>query len=403
VNVEAVHGTAAVRLVAAREIRVRMRARSFRVALGISVAAVVLGIVVPHLLASTPDPYDIGLVGALAGPSADAMRSAGDAVDRKIIVHQVSSERAARAALRAGSLDMAVVDAGTRLIVQRVPRASDTGTFARYLATVRGTLGLYDGLFAGGLTPDAARAALSHPPLPVTGVLAPRRDRDAQKAITSVGIILVFIFIQQYGSWVLTGVVEEKASRVVEVLLAVVSPGELLVGKTLGIGVVAMAHGATVAVAGLAASAAIGGTVLEHGGWQLMISLVGWFLLAYALYCLLMAMAGSLVARQEEAQNASFPFTLPLLIGYVASIGTVFSDTTPTFVKVLSFIPLTAPVSMPARLAAGNVPVVQVAISVGLLLVSIVVAARMASIVYERGVLQTRRLKWSDVLHRIST
>ena len=398
---EAVHGIAAIRLVATREVTVRIRARSFRVALGISVAAVVLGIVVPHELRSTPKPYDIGIVGSLPQPAVEALRSAGKGVDRKIIIRSAPSASAARASLRRGTLDLAVVD-GSGLLVQRVPRASDTGTFARYLSIVRGTLGLYDGLFAGGLTPDAARAALSHPPLPVEGVLAPRRDRDAQKAITSVGIILIFIFIQQYSGWVLSGIVEEKASRIVEVLLSVVSPGELLVGKTVGIGVVAMLHGATVAAAALLASSAIGGTILQHGGWQLMVSLVGWFVLAYALYCLLMAMAGSLVARQEEAQNASFPFTLPLLIGYIASIGTVFSDTTPPFVKVLSFVPLTAPVSMPARLAAGNVPLVQVAISVALLLVSIVVVARVAAGVYARGVLQTRRLTWSELLRRIS-
>ena len=398
---EAVHGAAAIRLVAGREITVRMRARSFRVALGISVAAVVLGIVVPHALASTPKPYDVGIVGSLPKPAVDALRSAGKAVDRKVVVHRVASASAARRSLRRGALDLAVVD-GARLVVQRVPRSSDTGTFARYLTTVRGTLGLYDGLFAGGLSPEAAQAALSHPPLPVDGVLAPRRDRDAQKAITSVGIILVFIFIQQYSGWVLSGIVEEKASRVVEVLLSVVSPGELLVGKTVGIGVVALVHGATVATAALVASSAIGGSILQHGGWQLVVSLVGWFLLAYALYCLLMAMAGSLVARQEEAQNAAFPFLLPLLIGYITSIGTVFSDTTPPLVTVLSFVPFTAPVSMPARLAAGNVPLAQVAISVGLLLVTIVVVARVAAGVYGRGVLQTRRLTWSEVLRRIS-
>ncbi|MEN3271472.1 MAG: type transport system permease protein, partial [Actinomycetota bacterium] len=277
-NNEAVHGVDAIRLVATREITVRMRARSFRIALGISVAAVVLGIVAPHALKSSTQPYDVGIVGSLPQPAVDAMRSAGTAVDRKIVVHDVSSERAVRAALRRGTLDLAVVE-GTRLVVQRVPRARDTGAFARYLATVRSTLGLYDGLFAGGLTPEAARAALSHPPLPVVGVLAPRRDRDAQKAITSVGIILIFIFIQQYGGWVSNGIVEEKASRVVEVLLSVVSPGELLVGKTVGIGVVAMVHGATVAAAALIASSAIGGNILQHGGWQLIVSMVGWFLL----------------------------------------------------------------------------------------------------------------------------
>jgi ABC-2 type transport system permease protein len=396
---ESVHGLAAVRLVAGREITVRMRSRPFRVALAISVAAVVVGIVAPHALASTPAPYDVGIVGTLPQPAIDAIRGAGTAVDRKIVMHDIATERAAHTSLRRGTMDLAVID-GSRLVVQRVPRASDTGTFARFLASVRSTLGQYEGLFAGGLTPDTARAALSHPPLPVDGVLAPRRDRDAQKAITFVGIILVFMFIQQYGTWVLTGIVEEKASRVVEVLLSVLSPGELLVGKTVGIGIVALLHGATVAIAALVASTAVGGGLLDHGGWQLIASMFVWFLLAYALYCLVNAMAGSLVARQEEAQSAAFPLMLPLLIAYLSSFGALFSDTTPPFVTILSFVPFTAPISMPVRMASGDVPLVQVAISMALLVLTIVVVARVAARVYERGVLQTRRLRWSVVLRR---
>jgi ABC-2 type transport system permease protein len=398
VSVEPAHGLAAIRLVAGREIVTRVRARSFRVALIITVGAVVAGIVAPHALSSPARPYRVQVMGGLAPPAVDAIRAAGRSVGRSVTITDAATEARARAALRAGRADL-VVD-GARLLVKRVPTKSNTGTFARFLATTNSSLTLYAGLFATGLSADDARAALSHEPLAVEGVLAPRQDRTAQKAITSVGIIMLFIFIQQYGAWVLNGIVEEKASRVVEVLLSVVSPGELLVGKTIGIGAVALAHGVTVATAALVTSTAIGSPILDGGGSQLILGMVGWFVLAYALYCLLMAMAGSLVARQEEAQNAAFPFMMPLLIGYIVSVSTVFGDSSPPLVTVLSFIPLTAPVSMPARMAAGPVPVVQVVLAVGLMLVAIVLAARLAAAVYERGVLQTRRLRWSDVLHR---
>lgn len=396
---EPAHGVAAVRLVAGREVVTRVRARSFRVALLITVGAVVAGIVVPHLLASSPKPYEVEVVGGLPTPASAAISAAGRSVGREVRVNNATSEDEARASLRDGDADLVVID-GARLLVKRVPTKGSTGTFARFLATTNSSLTLYAGLFATGLSADDARAALSHAPLPVAGILPARQDRTAQKAITSVGIIMLFIFIQQYASWVLNGIVEEKASRVVEVLLSVVSPGELLVGKTIGIGAVALAHGLIVAIAALVASSAVGSSILQAGGWQLILGMVGWFVLAYALYCLLMAMAGSLVARQEEAQNAAFPFLMPLLIGYVVSVGTVFSDSAPPIVTALSLVPLTAPVAMPARLASGPVPTAQVVLAVALMLVTIVLVARVAAAVYERGVLQTRRLRWSDVLHR---
>jgi ABC-2 type transport system permease protein len=398
-SVDAVHGVAAIRLVAWREITTRVRARSFRVALLISVGAVVVAIVLPHVLASPPSPYDVELVGRLPSPSVEAIRVAGRSVDRKVTVERASSESAARLALRTGAADLVVVD-GERLVVKRTPSRGSTGTFARFLAATNGSLALYAGLYARGLSPDDARAALAHPPLPVDSVLPPQADRTTQKAITAVGIIMIFVFLQQYGSWVLGGIVEEKSSRVVEVLLSVLTPRELLVGKTIGIGAVAMGHGVALAAAALVTSTAIGSPIVHAGAWHPILAMVGWFLLAYCLFCLLQAMAGALVARQEEAQNASFPFTLPLLVSYIVSVSTVFGDSAPPIVRVFSLVPLTSPVAMPARMAAGPVPFAQVVLAVVLLLASIVVAARLAAAVYERGVLQTRRLRWKDVLRR---
>lgn len=395
--VEAPHGRAAIRLVAERELRVRVRARSFRVTLAITVGAVVLGILVPHLLDRGPSSYTVVVVGDVPPPSVEAITAAGAAVGRKVVIEH-AAEADAVAAVRGERAD-AVFD-GETLTVRRLPSAGNTGSFSQFLATAKESLRVYAGLYQSGLSPGAARAALSHPPIETNGLVPARDDRSSQKAIISVGIILIFIFIQQYGSWVINGVIEEKSSRVVEVLLSVVRPDELLLGKAIGIGIVAVGHGAVVATAALVTSMAIGGSVLQGGGTGIILGMVGWFVLAYALYCLLNAMAGALVSRQEEAQNAAFPFMMPLLIAYISSVSVVFGDETPTFVKVLSFIPLTAPVSMPARMAAGPVPVLEVAFAVVGMLVAIVLTARLASVVYARGVLQTSRLRWKDVLGR---
>ena len=396
-STEAVHGVDAIRLVAKREMVTRVRARSFRITLLITIGAAVAGIILPHALSSKPSPYTVEVLGDLPAPSLEAIRVAGRSVDRRIILKTATSEATAREHLRSGDADLVVVD-GDRLIIKRTPQKGSTGTFARFLATTNGSLALYAGLYERGLSPEDATVALSHPLLRVDSVLAAQQDRTTQKAVASVGIIMVFLFLQQYGSWVIFGIIEEKSSRVIEVLLSVVTPREMLIGKTVGIGIVALGHGASIALAALVTSKLIGSDVLRAGGTGAILGMLGWFVLGYALYCLLQAMAGSLVARQEEAQNAAFPFMLPLLIAYVTSISTVFSDTTPPIVKVFSIIPLTSPVSMPARMAAGPVPAVQVVLSVALLVLSIVIAARIAGVVYERGVLQTRRLKWKDVL-----
>ena len=384
-----------IRLVAEREVRARLRTKSFRVALAITVLGVVAAIVVPGMFDDPPEPYWVAFSGDAPAPLVDAVRNAGAAAGRVVEVVEAGD---ARGELRDGSLDLLVVD-GRELVVRRAPSATDTGTFARFLSTAGAAVGAYWGLVDSGLSPEEAQRALSQRPLPVRGLVPPRDDRTNQKIVVSFGIILIFVFIQQYGGWVLNGIIEEKQSRVVEVLLSVLRPGELLLGKTIGIGVVALLHGAVVAVAALATAVVTGSTVLADGGTALVLVMLGWFLLAYCLYCLLMAVAGSLVARQEEAQNAAFPFLMPLLVAYVVSVGTVFGDTTPPLVKVLSFVPLTSPVSMPARLAGGEVSNAEVAASAALLLAAIVMVARVASAVYARGVLHTgAKLRLRDVL-----
>ena len=158
--------------------------------------------------------------------------------------------RRRRAALNAGQLDM-VVD-GTRRDLGSDPISdTDTSAGASYVRAVSDTLGAQQAFAQAGLTPGQAAIVATAKPLPVQSIHAGKKTRTTSEATALIGVILIFIVLTQYLTWTLMGVMEEKASRVVEVLLATVRPIQLLAGKVIGIGVVAMAQ--AIALGGLRA------------------------------------------------------------------------------------------------------------------------------------------------------
>ncbi len=189
---------------------------------------------------------------------------------------------------------------------------------------------------------------------------------------------------------------EEKSSRVVEVVLSRVRPTELLAGKIAGIGSVGLAQFTVVAVAALAAlalsdSAQAPQTTPGTIGW-----IVFWFVLGYGFYAVLYAAAGSLVSRQEEAQSMTFPITAILLVGYLFSLGTAES---PDSLGALigSFVPPTAPMVMTVRIANGGVPWWEIVLSVALMLATIYGMVQLAGRIYAGAVLRIgRRVKLKE-------
>ena len=121
----------------------------------------------------------------------------------------------------------------------------------------------------------------------------------------------MFIGIFSYGTWVLTGVVEEKQSRVVEVVLSTVRPRDLLMGKVLGIGLLALAQLVVLVAVGIGAVTAAGPARAARRPRSARCSSCSiWFILGFALYSTAMGFLGSLASRMEEASNASMPVTL---------------------------------------------------------------------------------------------
>ncbi|MHB8465021.1 MAG: ABC transporter permease [Acidimicrobiales bacterium] len=375
-----------VRLVATRELRERGRARSYRVTLLLSVVAVVAAIVLPKALAGPNRPLRLGVIGAPL-----PIGALEKVVGRSITVTSPPSASAARTLVQDKQLDLAVV--GDEVVVRDQPKPADTSATSRLAYALASA----SAAKAAGLT-SAQIVALADPLGRVTALRPPKPDRTRRQVTTLIGIVLIWSSIQLYGTWILFGVIEEKSSRIVEILLATVETAELLAGKVIGIGLLALAQMVCLAVASFTASTVSGANVLRGASGASVLGMLGWFALGYAFYSSLFAAGGSLVGRQEEAQNVQFPITLPLLIAYIASFNAIFRPA-PPFVVALSFLPPTSPIAMPARIAGGNVPAWQIGVSVALLVIGTLAAIRVAARVYDRAILRTGgRVTWRAAL-----
>jgi len=374
-------------LVARREVRERVRARTFRIGTAIILLAVAAAVTIPVLHKNTKSRQRVGIVGTLSTPLRATILASGPALGTTVSLVPEGSLPAARHALVAGHVDVVLV--GTRrIIVNQALDPTDTSTTALLVRIISTSVSLQGGLERAGISPDQAQR-LAHPaPLPVQSLQPPRHNQTA-RATAVYGVILTYVLLAQFGTWLLIGVVEEKSSRVIEVLLSTLRSGQLLAGKVIGIGAVALFQAALIVAVALGLGAAEGST-LVHGTAPLVImgSLL-WVVLGYAFYCWVYAAGGSLADRQEQVQTLAFPLQLPILFGYIVSLTALGSGQASELVKVLAYLPPTAPFAMPVLVGLGAVSWWGFSLSVVLTLVATVGVARLASTVYRRAILRT--------------
>ena len=200
--------------------------------------------------------------------------------------------------------------------------------------------------------------------------------------------MVLFFAISTYGAMVLSGVVEEKSSRTVEVLLARMPARNLLAGKIAGIGLLGLAQiVATAIVALVAASLADSFDVPAVRGSVIAWAVV-WFVLGYALYATVFGTLGSLASRTEDASSVAGPVSIILVLGFLVSFAAIGSADT-TWARLVSWFPITAPLAMPNRIAMGAAtwwdPVVAVILTLATIAGLVVLGGR----VYTRAILHT--------------
>jgi len=264
-------------------------------------------------------------------------------------------------------------------------------------------LGVEEAFETAGLT--AAQAAHLAGAKPVPVVSLQRAPPSGATTTTSVfGLILVFVMLQQYSTWILVGVMEEKASRVVEVLLATVRPIQLLTGKVLGIGIVAFAQATLIVAFALVLAEAVGSDLLRGTAPLALVSTFVWLLLGYSFYCWVYAAAGSMAERQEQVQSLAFPLVVPALVGYIVSLTVASSGSPTTFFEVLAYLPPTAPFAMPVLVGIGRATWWEFAASVVVSIVCTVAVAHLAARIYRRAILRTgRRVRLREVVSPASS
>lgn len=227
---------------------------------------------------------------------------------------------------------------------------------------------------------------INQPLMPETVSLAPEQERDEDNPLTFIVpyavTLLFYVMIMMSASFLLNSVTKEKENRIMEILMNSVTPRQLLMGKIAGLALVGLFQTMLWAVTAYSLLRLSGRAFSLPAAFQLPLSFLFWavifFLLGYAIYASLMASVGALVPNLREASQATFVVIIPLLIPLMM-ISVIIEDPHGTLATVLSLFPLTSPVVMMTRLAAGGVPFWQLLAAVALLILTSIFILRAVS------------------------
>ena len=354
-------------LVARRELIERGRSRAFLLSLGLTMGIILAGIFLPSLIGGATGTNRLGIVGNPPPPFYAQLGVISAASNVKIQTEQVPDEATGEGDLRSGSLDGLLV----------VPSDGGLPTFV-VKERKNGSLGQIVG------------ASLSSGPSLTFRELTPADpNRDTSFLFANVGVILLFISIFTFGTWVLTGVVEEKQSRVVEVVLSTVDARDLLMGKVLGIGLLGLVQLVLMVVVGLGAGVAAHRFTLPPATFGAVAQLFLWFGLGYALYSTALGVLGALASRMEEASNAASPVSFIAMGAYFFSLIVALDDPSGTAARIATFIPPVAPMVVPLRTALGAIEPWEVVVSAALTVATIWVLFVVGGRVYSGVILRT--------------
>jgi ABC-2 type transport system permease protein len=372
-------GRAAV-LVARREFMERVRSRSFQISTAVTVAIVAVVAVLAGVLGDEgPTDYDIGVQGAEAAAIAAAARAAAPSLDASLSVRRFETPAAARAAVRDEQVDAAV--AGGAILT----RDDGDDELEQLLQAAARQVRTGEALRSEGLSPAETRRALDPPPLRTLAVDG--EGEEGEEGVAFAASLLLYLQLIGYGLAVASGVVEEKASRVVEVLLSAIPSRALLAGKVAGIGAVGLIQIFLTTAVGLALASASGAIELDAGQAGTLAVVLVWFLLGYLVWAALYAIAGAVVSRQEDLQGSTTVLTVLLVIAYLVAFP-VLDDPDSGLALVASLVPLSSPIVMPALVALGEASTAEIAASLVLLVAAIAILVPVGARIYENAVLR---------------
>ncbi|MDE0232472.1 MAG: ABC transporter permease [bacterium] len=377
----------AIRLVMGREIRERSRSGAFIVSVALTLLLVAAALFLPLIFADDDVNYRVGVVGdgnqAVIDAAVALANPPGRDVRTSVEVIPFASPEAAEQAADSEDVDGVLMDG--REIVVRGAGGEAGGALESLLQ--RGARSVQiESLVASGS--GEVVEILTSAPLSVRSLSGADAEENSERSLIAFGgLMLLYMAVLLYGSLILSGVTEEKTNRVVEVLLAAFEPWQLLAGKILGIGLLGLCQFVGTVVIALVGINLTGIVDLPAFPVDSLLVLMLWFILGYSLFAVMFGAAGALVSRAEDAQTVVAPISLVAVAGFFIAIQAVGNPTS-TLAVVTTFIPPTAPFVAPVRFAFQAIPLWQMAVSVALMILTVVVMTRLAGRVYLGGLLR---------------
>ena len=384
-----------IRLVAARELSDRLRNKMFVWGTTIVTVLLVAVIVVPTLLADDgPLRYDLGVVGDVPAGFESALTEALAIDDAEVEVTRLDDRQAAAGAVEEGKVDAALLDA-RQLMTDGAPFP----TLRRAVDETLRQLAVSRELDRLGVDEDElADVFAAHEPVEVvTPEGEDEEDGLLGGMVAFAATILLFIAIQVNGNSLLTGAIEEKSSRVVEVLLGSVRPWQLLTAKLLALTTLALGQIGLFVGAGLGANAAVGAVEIPATTPATVLTSVLMVLVGFVFYAALYTVAGAMASSVEDAQGTAAPLAFLTVGTYMVVIFAVIPSPDGIVAQVLTYLPPTAPFTVPARVALDAVPGWQVALAGLTTLAGTLLTLRLAGRLYGAAVLTGGKLTWRAV------
>lgn len=351
----------ATRLVAEREIVTQVRSKAFVISTSITLFVILAGIVVASLVSGSSG-NDTTPVAVVGDASEYVSPEAG------FDVHHAASPEEAADMVRQGTVDAALVP--------------DSSALGFHLLALKDTP---DGL--------VSRLSLS----PSVELLEPSETSPVLRYVISLAFGLVFmITAMSSGSTIMQNTVQEKQSRIVEILLAAVPARALLAGKILGNSVIGIGVAVAMALVSVLGLVVTGQTALLELLTLPMIWFVVFFLVGFVLVASVFAAGASLVSRQEDTGAVMTPAMVLVMLPY---FGVTFFGTNPAVMEILSYVPVASSVAMPVRLFFGEAGWWEPVLSLVIVVLATTGVTMLAARIYSGSLLHTgARVKVRDAL-----
>ena len=347
-------------IVAQREIMTKLRSKSYIISTIILLALVFAGVI---FSAIGPEMFDDDTTVATTGSVASTLQSMDG-----LAVETLSSADAVRQAVLDGTVDAGVVpgDGPSGLLVLADREAPSS---LMQMLSVAPELQLLD--------PNAPDPMLTY-------------------FIGFAFGIVFFMSAMTFGQTIAQSVVEEKQSRIVEIMLATVSARSILAGKVVGNSVLAFAQIVLIAAIVLLGGAVTGSQLLLDGLGMPIVWFVVLFTVGFVMLAALYAAAAALVSRAEDLATATSPIMMLVMIPYFLVI---FFNNNPLALQIMSYVPFSAPVAVPMRVYLQTQEWWEPYLSLAILVAFTVLVIGFAARVYERSLLKTGAMvKWRDAL-----